>query len=112
MDTLPTMPVDWSDFIKRKRRAVTGFICVPFAFFIPAILFGSKSFMPYIAIPLGLVAVVTSIALLRQLQVVTCPKCGQPFMDQDENLLVMSTTTWHVLFRVKCTSCGAHRWMD
>ena len=112
MDPVPNQPVDWSDFSRRKSRAVIGMACVPFAFIVPVILFGRWNFMPYIAIPVGLTAIVTCFAFLRQLQVVSCPKCGKPFMDQDESLLVLSTTTWRILFSVKCISCGAHRWMD
>jgi len=112
MEPSQTSPVDWSDFSRKKTRAVIATICVPFAIFLPAVLLINKGYMPYIAIPVVIAALLVNIVFLRQLQVVICPKCGNAFMDQDENLFISRTAGWRILFRLKCLSCGAHRWMD
>jgi hypothetical protein len=106
-----SLPVDWSDFSRRKIQAVMAIVCVPFAFFVPAVWLGNKTYMPFIAIPTGIVALVVHLALLRRLQLVICPKCGGSFMDQDDNPM-FSWVAWRILFSEKCKSCGAHRWMD
>jgi len=112
MNSAPVKPVDWSDFSRRKAQAITSTICFPFAIFLPVVLFGAKPYMPYIAVPIGVAAVVLFFVFIRRLQLVVCPKCGQPFHDQDGNLLMFSWVVWRILFGLKCKSCGAHRWTD
>ncbi len=111
MATSPPSSVDWSDFGRRKVRAVLAIVCVPFAFFIPAVCLGNKSYMPFVAVPIGITALVVHLVFLRRLQLVVCPKCGEPFMDQEDSPM-FSWVAWRILFSVKCKSCGAHRWVD
>jgi len=91
---------------------VLATLCVPFAIFLPVVFFVDKSYFAFIVIPIGGSSLIASIVFLRRLQVVVCPKCGNAFMDQDENLLISRSAAWHVLFRFQCVSCGVHRWMD
>jgi len=112
MDSTQTPRLDWSDFSRRKTRAVIATICLPFAFTLPIIISGANGYMPYIAVLIVIAALITDIVFLRQLQLVSCPKCGKGFMNQEANLLIMRSATWFVLFKVKCISCGAHRWLD
>ena len=104
--------VDWSDFKRRKTWAVLSTICVPFALFLPVVIFVDKSYFAFVAVPVGGLALIANIVFLRRLQVVICPKCGNAFMNQDDNLLISRSAGWKVLFCSECISCGAHRWMD
>jgi hypothetical protein len=87
-------------------------ICLVVAVPITIVCLSDKPYMPYIAIPVGLVAFAICANFLRQLQLVPCPKCGQAFMDQDGTLLLYSAVVYKVLFKLRCRSCGAHRWLD
>jgi hypothetical protein len=106
MNSSPNESVDWSDFSRRKIRAVIGIFCIFIGGFLLMIGIGLHN---YLAIPIGIAGLVTGFVFLRQLQVVVCPYCGKPFMDQDENLLISRSAGWSVLFNSKCFSCGQER---